>query len=101
MFDLVLAIFLLLISPLFAWRFQSPRQFLKNVGSVLIGRCSFVGVRAQKEGQKKGKLFILEPLINSGQPFELQAFIYTKTYTLTHDLTSVYKQLGQLDNEPH
>ncbi|MEY5001506.1 MAG: hypothetical protein RLZZ211_1542 [Bacteroidota bacterium] len=101
LFDLVLASFLLLLSPLFAWRFQKPQQFFKNVFNVLIGRCSFVGVRAQKEGHKKGKLFILEPLINSDQPFELQAFIYTKTYALTHDLTSVYKQLGKLDNEPH
>jgi O-antigen biosynthesis protein len=101
LFDLVLASFLLLLSPLLSWRFNKPQQFFKNAFNVLIGRCSFVGVRAQKEGHKKGKLYILEPLINSDQPFELQAFIYTKTYSLTHDLTSVYKQLGQLDNEPH
>jgi GT2 family glycosyltransferase len=101
LFDLILAAFLLLLSPLVFWYYKRPKQFFTNIFQVLIGRCAFVGVRSQQDNSKKGKLCILQPQLNSEQPSELQAFIYTKTYTLTHDLTSVWKQLRHLDTEPH
>ncbi len=101
LFDLILATLLLLLSPLLFWCFHKPKQFIKNIFQVLFGRCSFVGVRSQQDSSKKGKLCILQPQLNKEQPSELQAFIYTKTYALTHDLTSVWMQLRLLDNEPH
>jgi GT2 family glycosyltransferase len=100
LFDLILGTLLLVLSPLLCWCFHKPRQFIKNIFQVLFGRCSFVGVRSQQDSSKKGKLCILQPQINKEQPSELQAFIYTKTYTLIHDLTSVWMQRGLLDNEP-
>jgi hypothetical protein len=60
-----------------------------------------VGVGRNKDAQKKGKLFLVQTWLNNDQPIELQAFIYTKTYALKHDLTSVWKQLRKLDNEEH
>lgn len=99
--DLIIASIFLLLTPFMFWSFQKPKQFLKNVLQVLLGRCSFVGVKPQTDAVRKGKLCILQPKLNNEQPTELQAFIYTKSYTPWHDLTSLWKQLGQLDNEPH
>jgi GT2 family glycosyltransferase len=101
LFDLVLASILVLLSPLLFWIFRRPQQFIRNIFQVLLGHCSFVGVKPQNDVNRKGKLCILEPNLNSDQPTELQAFIYTKSYRPSHDLTSVWRQLRQLDNEPH
>lgn len=101
LFDLSLALVLLCFSPLLIWGYKQPKRFILNLLKVLSGRYSFVGVGRNKDAQKKGKLFLVQPLLNNDQPFELQAFIYTKTYALKHDLTSVWKQLRKLDNEAH
>jgi GT2 family glycosyltransferase len=101
LFDLSLALVLLCFSPLLIWGYKQPKRFVSNLLKVLSGRYSFVGVGRNKETQKKGKLFLVQPFLNNDQPFELQAFIYTKTYALKHDLTSVWKQLRKLDNEAH
>jgi hypothetical protein len=101
LFDLVLASILVLLSPLLFWIFRRPQQYIRNIFQVLLGHCSFVGVKPQNDVNRKGKLCILEPNLNSDQPTELQAFIYTKSYRPSHDLTSVWRQLRQLDNEPH
>jgi O-antigen biosynthesis protein len=101
LFDLSLALVLLCFSPLLIWGYKQPKRFILNLLKVLSGRYSFVGVGRNKDAQKKGKLFLVQPLLNNDQPIELQAFIYTKTYALKHDLTSVWKQLRKLDNEAH
>ena len=101
LFDLSFAVVLLCFSPLLIWGYKQPKRFVLNLLKVLSGRYSFVGVGRNKDTQKKGKLFLVQPLLNNDQPFELQAFIYTKTYALKHDLTSVWKQLRKLDNEAH
>ena len=101
LFDLSLALVLLCFSPLLIWGYTQPKRFVLNLFKVLSGRYSFVGVGRNKDTQKKGKLFLVQPFLNNDQPFELQAFIYTKTYALKHDLTSVWKQLQKLDNEAH
>ena len=101
LFDMSLALVLLCFSPLLIWGYTQPKRFVLNLFKVLSGRYSFVGVGRNKDAQKKGKLFLVQPFLNNDQPFELQAFIYTKTYALKHDLTSVWKQLRKLDNEAH
>jgi GT2 family glycosyltransferase len=101
LFDIGLALTLLCFTPLIFWYFRKPKQYLKNLIQILLGRCSFVGVQPQNETARKGKRVILHPYLNQQQPIELQAFIYTKSYTPTYDLTSVWLQLRQLDNEPH
>ena len=83
------------------WGYKQPKRFVLNLFNVVSGSYSFVGVSQNKDVQKKGKLFLVQPLLNNNQPFELQAFIYTKTYALKHDLTSVWKQLRKLDNQAH
>jgi GT2 family glycosyltransferase len=99
--DLIFASIFILLTPLIFWFYQKPKRFIKNICQVLLGRYSFVGVMPHTDAIRKGKLCILQPKLNKVQPTELQAFIYTKSYTPWHDLTSVWKQLGQLDNEPH
>jgi hypothetical protein len=99
--DLILASIFFLLAPLIFWNYRKPKQLFTNIFQVLAGRYSFVGVKSQTDAVRKGKLCILQPKLNNEQPTELQAFIYTKSYTPWHDLTSVWKQLGQLDNEPH
>jgi hypothetical protein len=101
LFDLSMALVLLCFSPLLIWGYKQRKRFVLNLLKVLLGRYSFVGVGRNKDAQKKGKLFLVQPFLNNDQPFELQAFIYTKTYALKHDLTSVWKQLRKLDNEAH
>lgn len=101
LFDLSFAVVLLCFSPILIWGYKQPKRFVLNLLKVLSGSYSFVGVGRNKDTQKKGKLFLVQPLLNNDQPFELQAFIYTKTYALKHDLTSVWKQLRKLDNQAH
>ena len=101
LFDLSLSLVLLCFAPLLMWGYKQPKRFVLNLLNVVSGSYSFVGVSQNKDVQKKGKLFLVQPLLNNNQPFELQAFIYTKTYALKHDLTSVWKQLRKLDNQAH
>lgn len=101
LFDLSLSLVLLCFAPLLMWGYKQPKRFVLNLFNVVSGSYSFVGVSQNKDVQKKGKLFLVQPLLNNNQPDELQAFIYTKTYALKHDLTSVWKQLLKLDNQAH
>ena len=98
-FDVVLAIVLCLLSPLMIWVYSAKRRYLSNLLRILIGRYSFVGIGQGQNQFKKGKLFILKPQFNNDQAFDIQAFIYTKSYRLQFDLKSVWNQLSALDQE--
>jgi len=98
-FDVVLAIVLCLLSPLTIWIYSAKRRYLSNLLRILIGRYSFVGIGQGQNQFKKGKLFILKPQFNNDQAFDIQAFIYTKSYRLQFDLKSVWNQLSALDQE--
>ncbi len=100
-FDLFTALVLLIAAPLLIWQYQKPRRFLNNLFLIFYGRYSFVGIQSTAQATKKGRKSILKPLINDNQDTELQAFIYTKSYSLQYDLRSVWKQLKNLDNEAH
>jgi GT2 family glycosyltransferase len=98
-FDVILAIVLCLLSPLTIWIYSAKRRYLSNLFRILIGHYSFVGIGQGQNQFKKGKLFILKPQFNNDQAFDIQAFIYTKSYRLQFDLKSVWNQLGALDQE--
>lgn len=98
-FDVILAIVLCLLSPLTIWIYSAKRRYLRNLFRILIGHYSFVGIGQGQNQFKKGKLFILKPQFNNDQAFDIQAFIYTKSYRLQFDLKSVWNQLGALDQE--
>lgn len=100
-FDLFAAIVLFMAAPILIWQYKQPRRFLSNLFRILGGRYSFVGIQSSAQATKKGRKSILKPLINNNQDTELQAFIYTKSYSLKYDLRAVWKQLRNLDNEAH
>ncbi len=98
-FDVLLAVLLCLLSPFMIWIYQAKRRYLSNLLRILIGHYSFVGIGQGQNKFKKGKLFILRPQFNNDQDFDIQAFIYTKSYRLQLDLKSIWNQLGALDQE--
>jgi GT2 family glycosyltransferase len=100
-FDLFVAGLLLILSPILIWKFKQPKRYLSNLLLILGGRYTFVGIGDSKSKGKAGKKHLLHPRIDAHQALELQAFIYTKSYTLQYDLRSVWKQLGSLDNQAH
>jgi GT2 family glycosyltransferase len=98
-FDVVIAVLLCLLSPIIIWIYSAKRRYLSNLFRILIGHYSFVGIGQGQNQFKKGKLFILKPQFNNDQAFDIQAFIYTKSYRLQFDFKSVWNQLGALDQE--
>jgi hypothetical protein len=100
-FDLMLSMLLLILSPLTIWMYENKRRFLVNLFRILVGRYSFVGVGQRQNQLKKGKSFLLRPRFNNDQAFEIQEFIYTKSYQLQLDFKSVWNQLKALDNQAH
>ncbi|MFM7644932.1 MAG: glycosyltransferase family 2 protein [Sphingomonadales bacterium] len=100
-FDFLTAFLLLLFSPLMLWIYKHKNRYLSNLLNILIGRYSFVGVGSAQHPDKKGKAFLLRPRFNNDQAFDIQAFIYTKSYSLLFDFKSVWKQVNDLDNQAH
>ena len=83
------------------WKYKNPQRFMRNLVQIALGQLSFVGIGTPSPSSKKVKGFILRPQFNQDQAFDLQAFIYMKSYRLSYDLLSVWNQLHMLDNDTH
>jgi len=106
--DLLLAILLLLSSPLLVWLMERPAGFLRNSLKVLAGGRSWVGYAST--GQETDNL----PAIRSGILSPLDAlnienldsptvqrlnFLYAKDYHITKDLDIIWRGLRHLGRE--
>jgi GT2 family glycosyltransferase len=101
LFDVLMSLIFLCLSPLLIWKYKNPQRFMRNLVQIALGQLSFVGIGTPSPSSKKVKGFILRPQFNQDQAFDLQAFIYMKSYRLSYDLLSVWNQLHMLDNDTH
>lgn len=97
LFDMVLSFTLLLVSPFIIWKFRQPKHFITNLFQIFFGRLSFVGVGSKSNASQKTKRFLLHPKFNKDEAFDIQAFMYMKSYRIQMDLFSVWNQLLDLD----
>ncbi len=87
LFDIVLGLVLLAISPLFCWIQRNPPGFFANLFWVIIGEKSYVGYASAGEQQKSLHLL---PTIKKGVLTPLDALPSTADNSTIHDINSIY-----------
>jgi O-antigen biosynthesis protein len=102
--DVVLALFLLLLSPILAWITGSPFQFVRNAASVLIGSKTWVGY-AKKQSLENVKLPRIKPAVLSldvtanrekTNVLERINLIYARDYHVILDLKFIFNNFRYL-----
>jgi GT2 family glycosyltransferase len=105
-FDLIIALFLLILSPLTIWFFDDKPKFISNMWKVLIGQQSLVGYSFDAERYEKSLPQIREGVLtpvegrNSKENITLQAklnLIYARDYSVFTDLQILLNNWKSLD----
>jgi len=101
--DLLASLLLLLAAPLLFWSQRQPGGLLPNIGRVLLGRRSWVGLRYTPEAA--GSAAVLSPAdaVPGGPPPDVATrrrleFLYAKDYELAMDLRTLWRGWRQLGN---
>lgn len=107
LFDFLLAILLLALSPVFIWFMKSPLGLIKNIFLVLFGQKTWVGyVKAMNADQNFHLPKISEGVLNptdgfaAGEPDEEGLLklnmLYAKDYRVANDINIVFKGFREL-----
>jgi GT2 family glycosyltransferase len=104
-FDIFVALGLLLLSPFVIWNYRQKPRFLKNVLSILNGRYSVVGYHVEtlhsSEGLPRLKKGILSPAddisISDPDLIDKLNLIYARDYSVAKDLSILKKGWKRLD----
>lgn len=98
--DLVASLGLLLLAPLLVWAQRRPAGLLPHIWQVLVGRCSWVGLRYTPGAAGRA---ILSPADTADAPASLSAaarqrleFLYAKDYEPETDLRVLWRGWRQL-----
>ena len=102
--DLLASLLLLLASPVLVWRQHRPQGLLPNIGRVLLGRRSWVGLRYTPE--VAGRQAVLSPAdaaTPTGPPADAATrrrleFLYAKDYEASMDLRALWRGWRGLGN---
>jgi lipopolysaccharide/colanic/teichoic acid biosynthesis glycosyltransferase len=108
MLDILVAASLLVLYPLFLFLVRKPFGLLRNIGSVLIARRSWVGFAPLTESEtqripeiKRGVLCPLDAFKNRNFPEDTSArlnLVYARDYKLMNDINIIlkgYRELGR------
>jgi hypothetical protein len=100
--DVSFAFVFLLGSPLLIWFYPQKNRFLQNIGSVLIGRKTFVGYTdseaISKSTQKQSIIGPFDHLhLSSKEDRERFFLIYSRDYTPLFDIRSILRNFRALD----
>ena len=100
--DFSFAFVFLLGSPLLIWVYSQKNRFLQNIGSVLIGRKTFVGYTdseaISKSTQKQSIIGPFDHLhLSSKEDRERFFLIYSRDYTPLFDIRSILRNFRALD----
>lgn len=87
LFDNILGLFLLMLSPLICWIQRNPVGFFGNIAWVIIGEKSFVGYASTNEQSKSLHLL---PSIKRGVLTPLDALHSPADNSTIHDINSIY-----------
>lgn len=106
-FDVIMAIVILISSPFLVFQIKNKRTFFKNVFKVLFGFKTWVGfspIKAQEEliqSIKPSVIKISAPFIKENRPsdfYENLNLKYAKNYDFEEDLSLIWRQRQYLDN---
>ncbi len=103
-FDLLFSVFLLLLLPISAWLIKDFRKFVSNLIEVFTGSKSWVGFANEQNLKmfKHSKTGVLNPadrvqdFILSDDEIREVELIYAKNYSLTDDVSLVFKNISLL-----
>jgi O-antigen biosynthesis protein len=105
--DVLLSLFLLVLSPILIWSFEQKSHFLRNLFSVLTGKRSFVGYRHQYDESSlqlpRIRPGILTPLdaYEQGQPskdtIQKMNLLYARDYSWLKDVQIIRAAFRKLD----
>jgi GT2 family glycosyltransferase len=109
--DVVLSLILLMASPIAVFFVKRPRQFLKNIFTVLFGLHTWVGYHPVS-GEKNPSLPRLRPGIltpacrfertnQDNKLIEKVNMLYAKDYSIGNDLTILWQCMRLLDSLPN
>ncbi len=104
-FDLIIAVLIVLGSPLFLFIFKNKKQFLRNIFSVLVGKISIVGYLTSKTNSsnqlpriKGGILYPTDSLAFKDESLtDKLNLIYARDYSIQKDLSILLKAWKKLD----
>jgi GT2 family glycosyltransferase len=101
--DLLASLLLLLAVPLLVWRQRQPSGLLPNIGRVLLGRRSWVGLRYTPEAASRAAVLSPADAAPGGAPPDAATcrrleFLYAKDYEPAMDLRTLWRGWRQLGN---
>ena len=107
--DFVLALLLLILSPILVFFFRNPLAFLSNINGVLNGRYSWVGYINLGESHETELPPIRKGILNSssGLVFPLNReqiarsnLLYARDYKISNDVQIILRCFRELDRKP-
>ena len=99
-FDLLICIVLLLLSPLLLMFFKKPMRFFKNLFGILGSKYTFVGLQMDQLNRKYHKKSIVRPFYWNAENQPETNLRYTKNYAAQTDFKSILLNYRLLDQEP-
>lgn len=102
--DFLVGLVGIILSPVTIWFYKKPLQYYKNLIELVLGRKTCVGyiVTSNQINLPKIKNGILDPVIGvekySQQHADKQNLIYARDYSITKDLSILFKFWKKLDN---
>lgn len=99
-FDLLLSLILLVLSPLLCLFFKKPLQFFDNLFGILTSKHTFVGLNMDQSNRKYHKKSIVRPYYWNAENQPETNLRYTKNYDALTDFKSILKNYRSLDQQP-
>jgi GT2 family glycosyltransferase len=105
--DFGLSSLMLFFSPMLIWRFKNKTLFIKNLFSVVLGKCSFVGYCLNEISDsaylpkiRPGLLYPTDEFeVIDAQMIDKLNLIYARDYNLWKDITILSKAWSKLDRQ--
>ena len=99
-FDLLLSLIFLVLSPLLCLFFKKPLQFFDNLFGILTSKYTFVGLNMDQSNRKYHKKSIVRPYYWNAENQPETNLRYTKNYDALTDFKSILLNYRLLDQEP-
>lgn len=99
-FDMLLSLIFLVLSPLLCLFFKKPLQFFDNLFGILTSKYTFVGLHMDQSNRKYHKKSIVRPYYWNAENQPETNLRYTKNYDALTDFKSILLNYRLLDQEP-
>jgi len=100
LFDLMMCLVILTISPFVFYIFKTPSQFFKNIFGIMSSNYTFVGLQMDQLNRRYQKKSIIRPYYWNIENQAETNLRYTKNYDALTDFKSILKNYRLLDQQP-